>query len=69
MYDGAVGHDCVVPLQQVQLTLVVLSSIRQAIDRAALRAGADGHARYGLAATHTVHCACMTCNLLRLLQK
>lgn len=48
-----------VSLQQVQLTLIVLSSISQAVDRAALRAGTDGHAGDGLAATHTVDSACM----------
>ena len=69
MNDRAVGHDCVVSLHQVQFTLVVLSGIRQAVDRAALRAGADGHTGDGLTAAHAVHCASPPNVVFWLLQK
>ena len=55
--DGAVGHDRVVSLHHVQLALVV-ACLRQAVDGAALGAGADGHAGDGLVTAHAVHRAC-----------
>lgn len=55
MYDGAVGHDRVVSLHQVQLAAAVLGRFVQTVDRAALGAGADGHAGDGLITADTIH--------------
>lgn len=68
VYDGAVGHDCVVSLHQVQLAAAVLGRLVQAVDRAALGAGADGHAGDGLIAADTVHRSCPTSARLQLLE-
>jgi hypothetical protein len=58
--DGAVGYDGLVSLH-------VLGSVCQAVDGAALRAGADGHAGDGLVAAHAVHSARPPGTVLRLL--
>lgn len=55
VYDGAVGHDRVVSLHQVQLAAAVLGRFVQTVDRAALGAGADGHAGDGLITADTIH--------------
>lgn len=68
VYDGAVGHDCVVSLHQVQLAAAVLSRLVQTVHRAALGAGADGHAGDGLITAHTVHRSCPTSAWLQLLE-
>lgn len=67
MYHRAVGHDRVVSVHQVQLTAAVLRCFVQAVDRAALRAGADGHAGDGLIAADTVHRSCATSAELQVL--
>lgn len=66
MYDGAVGHDGVVFLQ-LEVALVVISGVWKAVDRAALRTGADRHAGNGLVAAHAAHCTCATRTVLRFL--
>ncbi len=68
VYDGAVGHDCVVSLHQVQLAAAVLSRFVQTVDGAALGAGADGHAWDGLITAHTVHRSCPAPTWLQLLE-
>lgn len=57
MNDGAVGHDCVVSLHHVQFALVI-SGVGQAVDRAALGAGADRHTGDRLVTANAAHCAC-----------
>lgn len=69
MDDGAVGHDSMVSLHQVQLTAAVLSCFIQTVDRAALGAGADGHAGDGLITANTVYCSGSTSARLQLLEK
>lgn len=69
MDDGAVGHDSVVSLHQVQLTAAVLSRLVQAVDRAALGAGADRHAGDGLITADAVYCSSSTCAGLQLLER
>lgn len=69
MDDGAVGHDGVVSLHQVQLAAAVLSRLVQAVDRAALGAGTDGHAGDGLITADTVDCSGSTCAGFQLLKK
>lgn len=69
MDDGAVGHDSVVSLHQVQLTAAVLSRLVQAVDRAALGAGADRHAGDGLITADAVYCSGSTCAGLQLLER
>lgn len=69
MDDGAVGHDGMVSLHQVQLTAAVLSRLVQAVDRAALGAGADGHAGDGLITADAVYCSRSTCARLQLLER
>lgn len=69
MNDGAVGHDSVVSLHQVQLAAAVLSRLIQAVDRAALGAGADGHAGDGLITADAVYCSGSTCAGLQLLER
>lgn len=69
MDDGAVGHDSVVSLHQVQLTAAVLRRLVQAVDRAALGAGADGHAGDGLITADAVYCSGSTCAGLQLLER
>lgn len=68
MYDRVVGHDCVVSLHQVQLAAAVLSRFVKTVDRAALRAGADGHAGDGLITADTINCSRPTSAWLQLLQ-
>lgn len=68
MYDGAVGHDCVVSFHQVQLAAVVLGCFVQTVDRAALGAGADGHAGDGLITADTIHRSCPTSARLHFLE-
>lgn len=68
MYDGVVGHDCMVPLHQVQLAAAVLSRFVKTVDWAALRAGADGHAGDGLITADTINCSRPTSAWLQFLQ-
>lgn len=68
MYDGAVGHDRVVSFHQVELAAAVLGCFIQTVDRAALGAGADGHAGDGLITADAVHCSCPTSAGLQLLK-
>lgn len=69
MDDGAVGHDSMVSLHQVQLAAAVLSCFVQTVDRAALGAGTDGHAGDGLITANTVYCSGSTSARLQLLEK
>lgn len=69
MDDGAVGHDSMISLHQVQLTAAVLSCFVQTVDRAALGAGADGHAGDGLITANAVYCSGSTSARLQLLEK
>ena len=62
MDDRAVGYDRLVSLH-------VLGGVCQAVDGAALRAGADGHAGDGLVAAHAIHCARPPGAVLRLLAR
>lgn len=68
VYDRTVGHDRVVSLHEVQLAATVLGCFIEAVDGAALGAGADGHARDGLIAADAVHRPCPTTTRLQLLQ-
>lgn len=68
MYDGAVGHDCVVSFHQVQLAAAVLRCFVQTVDRAALGAGADGHAGDGLITADTIHRSSPPSTRLQLLE-
>lgn len=68
MYDRVVGHDSLVSLHKVHLTATILSCFIQTVDRAALRAGTNGHAGDGLVTANAVHCSCSTSAWLQLLE-
>lgn len=55
--DGAVGGDCVLALLHHGHLAAVVRAVGQAVDGAALGAGADRHGRQGVGALHAVHCA------------
>lgn len=57
MQDGAVGGDGVLSLLHHGHLPAVVRAVCQAVDRAALGAGADGHGRQRVGALHAVDCA------------
>lgn len=68
VYDGAVGGDRVLSLlHHGHLATAVVRGVGQAVDRAALGAGRDGHAGHRLRALHAVDRARVQQVLLHLL--
>lgn len=66
--DGAVGGDRVLSLLHHGHLSAVIWAVRQAVDRAALGAGADGHGGQRVGALHAVDCACAQHVLLHVLE-
>ena len=69
MQDGAVGGDGVLALLHHGHLPAVVRAVGQAVDGAALGAGADGHGGQRVGALHAVHGAGAQHVLLRILEE